>query len=363
MRESDDKIRLLREQLAALRTEARENSRILKLAQQRELGLLRTESLNALFTELTEGLRLSHRLDAVALLLLDPQHEVRHLAGTEDNQRQPASSIRFVDSLVGLAPQFATLYRSWLGPYSPTDHELLFARRKPFGSIAILPLRRQDQLLGALVFGSRDERRFTRHHATDFLDHLANVSAVCLENAVNRARLVRSGLTDVLTGWSNRRYLETRLSEELSRAQREAGTISCLLMDIDHFKRVNDTHGHLAGDRVLREIADRVELQVRASDVAARYGGEEFALLLPDTRAEDALTLAERIRLAVSSEPVRLEEGPELEITVSIGVSAISPGRGIEDLKSLGEQLIAEADVQLYRAKSDGRNRIRWDAA
>ena len=133
-------------------------------------------------------------------------------------------------------------------------------------------------------------------------------------------------------------------------------------MDVDHFKRVNDTHGHLAGDRVLREIADRVELQVRASDVAARYGGEEFARLLPDTRGEDALILAERIRLAVSSEPVRLDEA-ELEVTVSIGVSAVSPGRGIEDLKSLGEQLIAEADVQLYRAKSDGRNRVRWDAA
>ena len=119
-----------------------------------------------------------------------------------------------------------------------------------------------------------------------------------------------------------------------------------------------------AGKAPLKQfVADRVELQVRASDVAARYGGEEFALLLPDTRAEDALTLAERIRLSVSSEPFRLEEGLELEVTVSIGVSAISPGRGIEDLKSLGEQLIAEADVQLYRAKSDGRNRVRWDAA
>ncbi len=363
MRERDDTIRLLREQLTALREDARENSRILKLAQQRELSLLKTDSLNALFAEMTEGLRVSHRLDAVSLVLLDPQHEIRHLANTEDQAQGDQRAIQFVDSLVGLAPQFTTLYRSWLGAYVGADHQLLFPRQKPLGSLAILPLRRQDHLLGALVFGSREERRFTRHHATDFLDHLANVCAVCLENAINRARLVRSGLTDVLTGWSNRRYLQTRLGEELARSQRDGATLACLLMDVDHFKRVNDTHGHLAGDQVLREIADRVEMEVRASDVAARYGGEEFALLLPDTCVDDAQILAERIRLAVSGEPVRLEDGTDLEITVSIGISAVCPPRGTDDLKSLGEKLIAEADVQLYRAKSDGRNRVRWDAA
>lgn len=359
----DDTIRMLREQLSVLRDEARENTRILKLAQQRELRLLNAESLAALFTEMTEGLRLSHGLDAVSLILLDPQHEIRHLANTEGEGPAEGGAIQFVDNLAGLAPQFATLYRPWLGPFVAADHQLLFPRRRPLGSLAMLPLRRHDQFLGTLVFGARDDRRFTRHHATDFLDHLANVCAVCLENAINRARLVRSGLTDVLTGWSNRRYLQSRLGEELARAQRESTPLSCLLMDVDHFKRVNDTHGHLAGDRVLREIADRVEMEIRASDVAARYGGEEFALLLPDTRAEDAQILAERIRVAVSGEPVALESGEALAVTVSIGISAVCPPRGVDDLKSLGEKLIAEADVQLYRAKSDGRNRVRWDAA
>ena len=358
----EDTCQRLREQLAVLREEARENTRILKRAQQREINLLRSDSLNALFSQMTIGLKTSHGLDAVSLVLLDPQHEIRHLAGTED-LGLPDEDILFVDSLAGLAPQFATLYRAWLGPFVAADHQLIFPGHPELGSLAMLPLRRHDQLLGSLIFGSLDDRRFTRHHATDFLDHLANVCAVCLENAINRARIVRSGLTDVLTGWSNRRYLQTRLSEELARAQREGGTLSCLLMDVDHFKKVNDSHGHVAGDQVLREIADRVEMQVRASDVAARYGGEEFALLLPDTAVSDAATLADRIREAVSREPIVIASGASLAVTVSIGISGFTPPPGTEDYKSLGEKLIAEADVQLYRAKSDGRDRVRWESA
>jgi diguanylate cyclase (GGDEF)-like protein len=240
-----------------------------------------------------------------------------------------------------------------------SDHALLFPQRADLRSLAILPVRRQDQLLGSLNLGSADDRRFTRHHGTDFLDHLANITSVCLENAINRARLVRSGITDVLTGWNNRRYLQNRLLEELARAQRNDTSLACLLIDVDHFKSVNDNFGHLAGDFVLKEIADRVEAQVRASDVAARYGGEEFALLLPDTRARDALILAERIREAIDRGPVVLDSGQRIPVTVSIGISSVRPARSAADLKSLGEKLIAEADVQLYRAKSDGRNAVR----
>lgn len=362
MSDPDRENRRLREQMAILREEARDNTEILKRAQARELRLLQAESLMALFGEIVQGLAQSHGLEAVTLILLDPQHEVRHLAIGEKFDPATRPEVMFVDSLAGLAPQFATLYKPWLGPYIGADHQLLFPNGADLGSLAILPLRRQDHLMGSLNFGSADERRFTRHHGTDFLDHLANVTGVCLENAINRARLVRSGLTDVLTGWNNRRYLQSRLAEELARAQRSQDWLSCLLMDIDFFKKVNDTYGHLAGDKVLREIADRVEMEVRSSDVAARYGGEEFALLLPETRAADALRLAERIRKAVAGEPVPLEDGRSVAVTVSIGISAIKPRPGALDLKSLGERLIAEADVQLYRAKSDGRDRVCLEA-
>ena len=348
----------LREQLAVLRDEARTNSEILKASQDRELCLLQAPSLTALFEEMTAGLRDSHQLDAVSLVLLDPEHETRHLASAEGFKPEARSDVLFMDSLIGITPRFSTLYKSWLGLYIGADHQLLFPGRDDLESVAIMPLRRQEQLVGSLVFGSKDERRFTRHHGTDFLDHLSNVAAVCLENATNRARLVRSGLTDVLTGMRNRRYLQSRLTEELARAQRSAGSLACLLIEIDYFKKVNDTYGHLAGDLVLREIAQRVESEVRGSDVSARYGGEEFALLLPATRAFEATVLAGRILMAVCAEPVRLKDGTEVTVTVSVGISETRPEQGVEDLKSLGERLIAEADVQLYRAKTEGRNRV-----
>ncbi len=357
----EDEIRRLREQLAVLRQEAADNETILKRSQQRELRLLKAESLAALFDEISDGLRRSHGLDAVTLILLDPNHEVRHLAAGENFDASVRPEIIFVDNLTSMAPQFSTLYRSWLGPYIGADHALLFPGHPALGSLAILPLRRHDQLLGSLNFGSGDDRRFTRHHGTDFLDHLANVTAVCLENAINRARLVRSGITDALTGWNNRRYLQSRLLEELARSQRAGTQLSCLLIDVDRFKQVNDTHGHLAGDLVLKEIADRIEDEVRASDVSARYGGEEFALLLPDTGGADAARLAERIRGAVSHSPIRLESGLDVGVSVSIGISTVRPVASAGDLKSLGERLVAEADVQLYRAKTDGRNRVRWN--
>ena len=110
----------------------------------------------------------------------------------------------------------------------------------------------------------------------------ARVAAVCLENAVNRARLLRAGITDFLTGWHNRRYLQQRLKEELARAQRRGGTIACLMIDIDRFKGINDGYGHLAGDNALKEIAHRVESQIRSMDTAARFGGDELAILLPE---------------------------------------------------------------------------------
>ena len=132
-----------------------------------------------------------------------------------------------------------------------------------------------------LVFGSRDGSRFTADLASDYMAHLGVIAAICLENAVNRARLVRSGLTDFLTGFHNRRYMNARLREELARAQRDKRAVACLMIDVDHFKRINDAYGHLAGDSVLREVARRIDSEIRMSDTGARFGGDEFAIVLP----------------------------------------------------------------------------------
>src|SRR5690606_37527232 len=126
------------------------------------------------------------------------------------------------------------------------DHELLFSAQASLASVALLPLMRRDRLVGSLNLGSRDASRFGERLATDFLDHLAMIAAFCLESSANRARLVRSGLTDVLTGWHTRRYLQTRLQEELARCRRDATPLTCLMIDADHFKPINDRYGHLA---------------------------------------------------------------------------------------------------------------------
>jgi diguanylate cyclase (GGDEF)-like protein len=209
-----------------------------------------------------------------------------------------------------------------------------------------------------LVFSSSDPFRFTPELASDFLAHLGLVAAICVENAVNRARLLRSGLTDFLTGFHNRRYLHARLREELAYAQRSRQSIACLMIDVDYFKRINDQYGHLAGDAVLREVAQRIDAEMRISDTSARFGGDEFAMVLAHAAIEDGEKVGARVLQAVRNRPIPVKPGVSETVTLSIGVAAASPGPGQRDYKVLAERLIAEADAALYRAKSAGRNRM-----
>jgi diguanylate cyclase (GGDEF)-like protein len=352
----------LKQRLKEMTAEAANNEGILKRTQARELTLLRAEGLSQLLHAMVDGLRESYALDAVAVVLLDPQHEIRHLLIAGGDRPDEFKQIFFVDTLVGLAPQLAALHKPWLGPFVGADHHLLFPGSVNLKSAALVPMPRMDRPIGALCFGSSDPTRFTRYHGTDFLAHLGAVSAVCLENAMNRSRLLRAGITDFLTGWHNRRYLQQRLKEELARAQRRAGTIACLMIDVDQFKGINDGYGHLAGDRALKEIAQRVEEQIRSMDTAARFGGDELAILLPEASSADAATLAERIRKAIAGKPFALTSQIKRSLTVSVGVASVAPGRSESDLKAVADRLLADADAALYRAKALGRNRVQLGA-
>lgn len=352
-----------RQQLEALTTAIASNDEKMRATHRRELRLLQADTLDALIYALTEGLRVSYGLEYVSLVLCDPDHDIRHLLLANGTPAVDFEHLLIVESMTGLAPQFITLQRPWLGAFAHCDHQLVCPGAVEPRSIALIPLTYRQKLLGSINLCSSDPRRFTPSHATDFLAHLGVIASFCIENAVNRARLMRSGFTDVLTGWHNRRYLSVRLNEELARARRDGTRLVCLMLDIDHFKRVNDNWGHAAGDAVLREIAQRVESQVRASDVAARYGGEEFVVLLPGTDVASAMLLAERIRGAVSREPVALPGGEGVTITASIGISEVQPAPEAEDLKTVGDSLIARADVALYAAKSAGRDRVVVEAA
>jgi diguanylate cyclase (GGDEF)-like protein len=349
--------RLLRRRLNSLTDEASYNQEVLRRFQERELSLLRAESLPELLVSLTAGMQQSFGLPALSLLLVDADHELRHLLLHDGKGPEQFANVRFLEQQEHLPPVINNLRKPWLGPFH-SEHQLLFSNGIKLGSVALLPLIRRETLVGCLSLGCHDSKRFTRHHACDFLHHLATIAAVCLENAANREHLIISGLTDALTGLHNRRYLERRLQEEVARARRYQHPLSCLFIDADHFKKINDQYGHGTGDEVLREISLRVRECLRASDMATRFGGEEFTLLLPQTDAEEAINLAERIRLRITGDPIVPRSGKGLKVTVSVGVSQLRL-TGEEDCDSAGEQLLKEADTALYQAKEEGRNRVR----
>lgn len=361
--ELKEELEAARRQLDAMTSAVASNEKKMRRTHRRELRLLQAETLDTLVYALIEGLRVSYGLEYVSLVLCDPDHDIRHLLLANGTPAEEFENLLMVESMTGLAPQFIALQQPWLGAFAHCDHQLICPGATGMKSIAMIPLTYRQKLLGSINLCSADPQRFTRAHATDFLAHLGVIASFCVENAVNRARLLRSGFTDVLTGWHNRRYLSVRLSEELARARRDGSRLVCLMLDIDHFKRVNDNWGHAAGDEVLREIAQRIESQVRASDVAARYGGEEFVVLLPGTDVASAKLLAERIRNVVAATPVDLPNGEAVTITASIGISEVQPSPAANDLKTVGDSLIARADVALYAAKSAGRDRVVVEAA
>ena len=159
----------------------------------------------------------------------------------------------------------------------------------------------------------------------------------------------RDATHDALTGLANRRRLDARLAVEHARAQRHPSPLSVLMLDLDHFKRVNDEHGHAAGDAVLAAAAGALRDELRAVDVGARFGGEEFLAVLPDTPLDDAMRVAERVRRRIAALST-VHDGASIEVTVSIGVAQLGVDESIVDL-------IARADAALYAAKRGGRDR------
>lgn len=346
--------RLLRQ----LTAEAQSNERKWERMLERQEEILRASTLAGLLSVLTSGFKESFALERVRLLIDDPAHETRHLLAACEVQLADPSAVQFVASLVSVCPQFVSLRRVWLGSFVPADHALVFPNERSLRSLAFLPLRRHEKLVGVLCFGSADEQRFHRHLSASFFQYLSSIAAVSLENACNRERVVQSSLSDFLTGWRNRRYLNVRLREELARARRLISEVSCLMVDLDHFKAINDGHGHAVGDAVLREAASRIEAKIRESDTAVRFGGDEFVMLLPDTSLDGAVRLAERIQTAIEP-PFTVAGVASFTVTVSIGVASLRVPREVTDLRDLAERLLLTADEALYDAKEAGRACVR----
>ncbi len=176
-----------------------------------------------------------------------------------------------------------------------------------------------------------------------------------LRESVNNTMAL--AVTDDLTGLYNRRYFDRHLTMMLGKAQSQDRDMAVMMLDIDHFKSVNDAHGHDVGDTVLREFALRVKRNVRGVDLACRFGGEEFVVLMPDTDYRQAESVAERVRAAVAERNFDIGGGKDISVTVSLGVTLN------ERLTDTPESVLKRADVALYRAKREGRNRVVFDAA
>jgi len=215
----------------------------------------------------------------------------------------------------------------------------------------IIPIRLLKQ--GVDKFGSGDLSHRVPVVSTDELGELArafNTMAETLEK--DQEELEQLAVNDGLTGLYNHREFQRRLQVEIERARRYKHNLSLLMIDIDHFKRFNDTYGHQAGDVVLRLLALQMRSGVRTVDSVARYGGEEFVIILPEMTASMALTVAERLRKNIAANAIAINKGHKVNVTVSIGVATFP-----EDADSKDE-LIAAADRALYAAKAAGRNKV-----
>jgi diguanylate cyclase (GGDEF)-like protein len=205
----------------------------------------------------------------------------------------------------------------------------------------------QEEIIRGLELGANDY--ITKPFNNEEL--LARVAVmVRVKTAEDKVRHLSQ--TDDLTGMYNRRFLQARLEEELARATRYRTSLACVLLDIDHFKKVNDTHGHAAGDELLRQVAGVIRSHVRKSDLAVRYGGEEFLLILFENDLAGARRVAERIRADVASRAFSWN-GLTLRATISSGV-AVYPHQTV----SSPDELIGRADTALYEAKASGRNMV-----
>ena len=211
----------------------------------------------------------------------------------------------------------------------------------------VVPIQRSGQLMGAMELYLTAWRELSDDQV-DLLNGVASQAAIAIRHAQLFQAQEENALTDELTKLPNRRALAQRFLQEMQRARRHRNAIAFLMIDIDHFKQVNDTYGHLSGDAVLAELAQILVTGARESDVCARYGGEEFALILHETTEQGARTLAERIRAKVAA--ATFPGG--LKLTISIGVAAT-------DEPALFTQLIDRADQALYAAKQAGRNQVR----
>jgi diguanylate cyclase (GGDEF)-like protein len=289
---------------------------------------------------------------AAVVLVEDGTLKVRRARSAQGTLELEGAQLEDEGSLVASAvrTQAALPARSDLG--AARNRMPLFGRRRDPPDLRrgkVLPLVHQGECLGALVVAT-NQARGLGDEVVRLLHLAAGYAAVSIVNGRLYARMEHMATRDGLTGLINHRAFQEQLEQALARCRRGNRPLTLMLCDIDHFKKVNDTHGHPIGDEVLRRVASVLATEARCTDVTARYGGEEFAVVMEDTDAAGGMQVAERIRHAVGDQSVATERGP-LQVTLSAGLATFSADA------SERAELIKRADTALYQAKRAGRNR------
>lgn len=223
------------------------------------------------------------------------------------------------------------------------------------GRIGIFPLIGEKTILGCIVAHSNIDK--LNEKEIDYLEQLTTQSSITIHRANVYAEVLQHATLDALTGLNNRRQFELRLNQEVATAKRQNKPLCAMMLDIDFFKKVNDTYGHVVGDMVLKNVASIVKKELREYDIASRYGGEEFAILLPFTKIEEAYLVGQRLRQAVEASAVPIEACEKncgctsVKVTISMGVYEYQQ-------KDNAQTLYGNADKALYEAKTHGRNKV-----
>jgi len=363
---------------------ATENERKLVDFQALELLLIKCTSLTELFNVISPdtGVTNEHcnkimNWNIIRVILIDPEYEIQRTLEEGGLSEHTKSLIVFVndkdeiqkykDPTTRLLPDLSQGYLcqreymfTYLDQYSHDNHKHFFpnlVRARP-SSVAIIPLTSSGVFIGSLCIGSPEITRFVRGVRTDFFDFFSSVLSLCLENAMNIERLKREGMTDGLTQINNRRKFDTSIEKEIENAFKSRTPLTCMLLDIDHFKSVNDTKGHVFGDEVIKSIAMITENIVNNQGSVYRYGGEEFSVLVRLNCAEASI-VAEEIRSAIENNKLDTPDGNNLQVTVSIGVASIIPATNKKSESITTPSSITKcADDYLYQAKESGRNKV-----
>ena len=321
----------------------------LKILNQESAKLLATIDIDVIAKHLMEGARRIAPSEAVFLLGRGGEFEILHRTRPYQQEKK-AFNVKgtLLDMVVkNREPVYISDVRHDRSPLMPfkTQHT---------GSVFVLPLVYERDVLGMVVL-MFEKTNTLGTHEIELLEVLGNQAATSIANAKLYEEIERLAVTDGLTGLFNHRHFQETLAQEFNRIERFSEPISLLIIDIDHFKKINDTYGHPVGDAVLKKVSGIIRKTIRNIDIPARYGGEEFAVILLGTDTNGALKMAERLRKSIADAKFSSEQNA-FSVTVSIGISTHA-----REMRKK-EDLVEQADKALYHAKRTGRNRsVKWE--